>query len=135
MTYGVPCEGWWQEIGYGRQPMCDLRLQFDGGRISGSGHDIVGLFTFRGTLSDEGRVVMVKRYLGQHSVDYVGQYDGEGILWGDWHIGHLTDQWLIKIKNTTSSALDDLEVKDFTGSTETVHAQPSNQLLSVARQE
>ena len=83
--------------------MLDLRLLFDGGKTSGSGHGVIGLFTFSGTLSDQGHVVMVNRYIGQHTVDYAGQYDGEGLLWGKWHIGPLTDRWMIKIARAKSA--------------------------------
>ena len=34
---GIPCDGWWHQELFGRQPMDDLRLKFDGGGISGSG--------------------------------------------------------------------------------------------------
>ncbi len=84
--------------------MRDLRMQFAGGKISGSDNDVVGLFTFAGTLSDQGRVVMIKQYVGQHTVDYLGQYDGEGLLWGEWRIGPLKDRWLIRIGGPKSSS-------------------------------
>jgi hypothetical protein len=115
MSNGIPCEGWWQQTDFGRQPMRDLRLQFGDGKISGSGYDIVGLFTFAGTLSDQGRVVMIKRYLGQHKVDYVGQYDGEGVLWGDWHIGPWKDRWMIKISSVKSSAEKHADIEELFG--------------------
>lgn len=92
--------------------MRDLRLQFDGGSISGAGYDIVGIFTFAGTLGEQGRVVMVKRYVGQHTVDYVGQYDGEGLLWGEWHIGPIKDRWMIRIGSTKSSAATQGEIEE-----------------------
>jgi hypothetical protein len=75
------CEGWWEQAGYGRQPMEQLRIEFDGGDIRGSGTDIVGLFALTGTI-EEGKVAIVKQYLGQHSVDFLGMYDGEGTMHG-----------------------------------------------------
>jgi len=92
----VYCEGWWEEVGFGRQPMERLCIQFDGGDVSGSGTDIIGPFTFTGKL-EQGRVVLVKQYIGQHSVDYLGTYDGEGTMHGVWRIESLTGAWLIKI--------------------------------------
>ena len=109
---GIPCEGWWQEIGWGRQPMQELRLRFEGGSIWGSGYDVVGLFTFRGTIAADGQVLMVKRYLGAHSVEYVGTYDGEGLLWGEWHIGPLTDRWMIKIKGSKAGVEDQAAIEE-----------------------
>jgi hypothetical protein len=95
---GISCDGWWQQVSYGRQPMRDLYLAFSAGQIDGSGHDLVGPFTLLGTLDPAGRVEMKKQYLGLWSVDYIGTYDGEGLLFGHWQIGVLTDQWLIRLK-------------------------------------
>lgn len=75
------CEGWWEQDGYGRQPMEQLRIEFDGGNIRGSGTDIVGLFALNGTIL-EGKVAIVKQYLGQRRVDYLSTYDGDGAMHG-----------------------------------------------------
>jgi hypothetical protein len=105
----IPCDGWWHQPEFGRQPMLDLRLHIAGGRITGAGRDIVGRFTLAGTSDEQGRVAMIKRYIDLHTVEYEGQYDGEGLLWGLWHIGPLTDRWMIKIARTNVSnrAVDD----------------------------
>ena len=100
----IRCEGWWEQSGLGRQPMVDLQLQFGSGRIQGSGADIVGPFAFSGVISPDGRVVMVKQYIGRHSVDYVGTYDGEGMMWGRWRIGPLHGPWMITIRPGTAAA-------------------------------
>jgi len=100
---GSSCEGWWHQQEFGRQPMYELFMAFDSGRISGSGHDIVGPFMFTGTIDAQGRVAMVKNYTGQHTVDYLGTYDGEGLMWGEWHIGPLKDRWMIKLKGARAS--------------------------------
>jgi hypothetical protein len=110
---GAPCEGWWEEQGWGRQPMLDLYLQFDGGQISGSGRDIVGPFMFTGTINAQGHVSMVKDYLGQHDVEYLGTYDGEGLMWGEWHIGPLKDRWMIKFKATRTPATEQTDIAEF----------------------
>ena len=75
------CEGWWEQAGYGRQSMEQLRINFEGGNIRGSGTDIIGLFALTGTI-EEANVAIVKQYLGQHSLDYLGTYDGEATLHG-----------------------------------------------------
>jgi hypothetical protein len=64
--------------------------------IRGSGADIIGLFTLIGTI-EEGKVAIVKQYLGQHSVDYLGTYDGEGTMHGMWRIGFFGGKWMIKV--------------------------------------
>ena len=93
----VHCEGWWEQAEFGRQPMDPLTVEFDTGRISGSGNDIVGLFTLTGTI-EGGNVAIVKQYIGQHSVDYVGTFDGEGTMHGRWGIaGWFGGNWMIKI--------------------------------------
>ncbi len=71
----VLCEDWWEQREFGRQPMEQLRLRFDGDKIVGAGVDVVGRFTMRGTLV-HGQIAIVKRYIGQHDVAYVGTYDG-----------------------------------------------------------
>jgi hypothetical protein len=109
---GLPCDGWWEEVGWGRQPMLALRLQFDARSISGSGHDIVGLFTFAGMIDEQGRVAMVKHYLGQHTVEYLGNYDGEGLMWGHWRIGPLRDKWLIRIKSTRTTDAEQTSIAE-----------------------
>jgi hypothetical protein len=100
----IRCEGWWEQNGFGRQPMVDLRLRFGSGRVQGSGTDIVGPFTFSGLVSPHGSVAMVKQYIGRHSVDYLGTYDGEGVMWGRWRIGPLHGPWMITIRPGTAAA-------------------------------
>lgn len=109
----IECEGWWQQQYFGRQPMHNLRLRFDTGNMTGSGHDIIGLFTLRGTISTEGVVHLHKHYLGQHIVEYIGHYDGEGVLWGEWHIGDSSDSWMIKfirkaVTSTEAAAIQEM---------------------------
>ena len=98
------CDGWWEQEGLGRQPMEQLRLQFTLGGIRGSGTDVIGPFTFSGTLSQDGRVTMLKQYLGQHSVDYVGVYDGEGVMSGQWRIFFWHGPWMIRIRSAPTDA-------------------------------
>ena len=81
--------GYWEQVIFGRQAMHDLTLHFEGGRIDGGGRDIVGAFTFEGEYDDQGVVVLRKHYLGKHTVDYVGRYDGEGTIHGRWSIGDI----------------------------------------------
>jgi len=66
--------------------MRDLELHFSGGNVVGSGLDVVGPFTFHGTYQSDGTVNLVKRYR-RHTVNYAGQYDGEGTVYGEWSIG------------------------------------------------
>jgi len=98
-TFTAQCEGWWEQAHYGRQPMVDLKLQFSGEEVYGNGRDIIGLFTLRGTLNAQGEVTLLKQYLGQHSVQYFGRYDGEGVLAGEWRIYTEHGRWAIKIKS------------------------------------
>lgn len=79
--------GYWEQDGVGRQTMRDLFLHFDSGKITGKGHDVVGVFVFEGTYDHQGHVTLIKHYLGQHDVAYSGRYDGEGTIYGQWSIG------------------------------------------------
>lgn len=100
----VHCEGWWEQPSYGRQPMEHLRFSFQDGCIQGSGTDIIGPFVFTGTIADHGGVAMRKQYIGQHSVEYLGTYDGEGLMSGEWRIDVFHGPWLIKIRRVGAEA-------------------------------
>jgi hypothetical protein len=78
--------GYWEQQGFGRQPMHELVLRFEDGRVEGKGVDCVGRFTFSGRYDESGRVVLTKQYLRRHSVRYEGTYDGEGTIYGRWTI-------------------------------------------------
>ncbi len=76
--------GWWEQDGFGRQEMRNLLLEVSPeGEMSGSGDDCVGAFTIKGTVAPEVR--LVKRYVGQHTLVYVGTNSGEGIF-GTWSL-------------------------------------------------
>ncbi|MEZ6132213.1 MAG: hypothetical protein R3C59_26430 [Planctomycetaceae bacterium] len=92
----VRCEGWWEQAGYGRQPMHGLRLRFDDRLIVGEGFDIIGPFTLEGFIR-QGVVNLQKHYKDAHSVDYPGTFDGEGTLQGHWSIHGFGGRWLIKV--------------------------------------
>ena len=80
-------KGFWQQDGWGRQPMEAFRLKFGGGEITGGGFDVVGRFVFAGRYDERtGAVTLVKRYLGKHAVVYVGEPDGEGCIGGEWAV-------------------------------------------------
>ena len=46
----VHCEGWWEQPGFGRQPMEQLQLSFNAGEVTGAGIDVVGAFRIAGRL-------------------------------------------------------------------------------------
>lgn len=92
------CEGWWEQDGFGRQPMEQLRLSFAARRIAGTGCDMIGLFTLTGSVDEHGAATIVKQYIGQHSVAYFGLYDGEGTISGEWRIGPSGGRWSITIR-------------------------------------
>jgi hypothetical protein len=73
----LKCDGWWEQAGFGRQPMNDLIIEFSSRELTGSGEDIVGPFTLIGRIDDD-RVFIQKQYLGQHWIDYHGTTSGEG---------------------------------------------------------
>lgn len=77
---------YWEQEGWGRQEMFELHLAFDQGNVRGFGQDVVGRFIFTGQYDAQGRVVLVKQYLGRHIVHYFGHSTGEGIIQGTWEI-------------------------------------------------
>ncbi|MEZ6120128.1 MAG: hypothetical protein R3C28_26650 [Pirellulaceae bacterium] len=93
------CSGWWEQEGLGRQSMDNLRLTFANGQIQGCGTDIVGDFELNGWVKGE-EVFLRKQYLGQHQLDYLGNYDGEGVYFGVWTFGRVAGgRWLIRIES------------------------------------
>ncbi len=80
--------GFWEQRLFGRQEMSAFELHFrPNGEARGQGLDMVGPFTFAGSVFPvTGHVTLVKQYLGKHSVKYVGQPDGEGCILGTWTI-------------------------------------------------
>ena len=89
------CAGWWEQSGR-REEMEGLRMTISGNQLSGSGYDVIGPFTFDGTLDENNDVRMIKEYLGKHRVLYKGEYDGKDLMWGIWMIGFSTGPWEIK---------------------------------------
>jgi len=65
-----------------------LSLAFVDGRVSGVGLDSVGRFDFGGTYDlKTGRAIMMKQYVGRHTVEYDGINQNDGLwLWGTWNI-------------------------------------------------
>ena len=95
----------------GRQPMSDLKVQVHDGLIHGSGLDVVGQFTMAGQMAQGGVVRIVKQYVGRHQVVYIGNYDGEGTLFGTWMIDRLAGAWSIKLLRTPDgeTEFDDIQ--------------------------
>jgi len=109
----LKCSGWWEQEGYGRQSMNDLRLVFSDGKLAGVGTDIVGAFEFTGLLTDD-RVYLFKQYLGKHHIEYHGSSIGEGLYTGDWScFGYVGGKWLIRIERSTVAGSDEsAEIQD-----------------------
>lgn len=102
----VPCQGWWEQVFYGRQPMEDLALSLDGRRLEGSGSDVVGRFSLAGFVAADGRVSIEKSYRGRHTVLYEGQFDGEGRMWGVWALPGYDGRWMIELGRSRSGDAD-----------------------------
>ena len=101
----IQCDGWWEQAGYGRQPMTSLIIEFEKGQLAGSGEDIVGRFVLNGQIQGT-NIGFRKQYVGKHAIDYHGTSDGEGGYFGDWSFdGHVGGKWSIRIR----AVLDDGE--------------------------
>jgi hypothetical protein len=69
----------------GRDQM-EMTLTFADGRLSGTGRDRVGSFTFSGTYqTSDGKCEWVKQYVNAHAIIYRGFNEGKGI-WGTWEL-------------------------------------------------
>lgn len=91
--------------------MQDLLLSISDGTIQGSGVDMISTFTLSGTIHADGVVEIVKQYDGRHHVLYVGNYDGEGTLFGRWDIDGFRGEWVISLErdaNSTAQAIEEL---------------------------
>lgn len=92
----MKCTGWWEQAHYGRQPMSELLLDFENGRLAGTGTDIVGAFEIVGELVADS-VVIRKQYIGKHMIEYLGRSVGEGVYEGNWnHQGFEGGRWCIR---------------------------------------
>lgn len=109
-------KGWWEQRGLGRQPMHNLVLNVaPDGTVSGGGDDCIGPFTFSGNLAPDVR--LVKQYLGQHAVLYLGTNSGEGIF-GTWRIPRaeetpLFDSGRFALFPVHDASADRLAVREF----------------------
>ncbi|MFO0936130.1 MAG: hypothetical protein U0798_06385 [Gemmataceae bacterium] len=80
-------EGFWQQDGWGRQPMKSFQLHFQNGTIKGGGIDVIGAFSIFGEYDpSRGSLEFAKKYHQRHSVLYSGVPDGEGGIVGTWLI-------------------------------------------------
>jgi hypothetical protein len=89
--------------------MNELLLSIEDGRIAGRGVDIVAPFQMTGNVREDGTVEIIKKYEQRHTVLYVGQYDGEGTLYGDWDISGYQGKWSIKLLRPASGISDSIE--------------------------
>ena len=106
----LSCEGWWEQAEFGRQPMKHLIIDFSDGQLRGCGEDIVGAFTLTGRL-DQDQVIIRKQYVGQHSVEYLGTSEGEGLYRGQWNIGgDVGGEWEIYFKTIADTDQDDISI-------------------------
>ncbi|MBM4096422.1 MAG: hypothetical protein ACKO9Z_17700 [Planctomycetota bacterium] len=88
--YTGPWAGWWEQEGYGRQPMRGIVMSFDGRVLRGRGADLPGPFEMNGT-SENGEVVIVKQY-PMYQVAYAGLWNGEGAILGEWWFPHVPNE-------------------------------------------
>jgi len=101
----LQCVGWWEQDGYGRQPMDDLQLSFSNGSLRGTGSDIVGDFQLNGFLKED-RIYLLKRYIGAHRIEYNGESVGEGTYKGFWSCSGLTGgKWFIAVKRSATPSI------------------------------
>ncbi|MDB4766162.1 hypothetical protein OAG71_00595 [bacterium] len=77
-------KGWWQCAIGDRKTITNIQLFFYNGRFSGSGVDADGIFALKGTWLEGGQLNIRKHYGILPGADMVGEYDGEGTMFGTW---------------------------------------------------
>ena len=91
-------DGWWQSGDAAREPLTEIQLFFYETDFSGSGIDSRGVFQLSGTWLQAGRVAIRKLNFGPFPEDnLIGEYDGEGTMWGTWTSAEGSGSWLIRI--------------------------------------
>ena len=104
----VTCSGWWQQSGFGRQSMKNLQLSIEGDQLLGKGEDIIAPFSLQGRFRTDGHVEIIKQYENRHHVIYVGRYDGEGTLSGEWDISGYRGLWSIRFNSSPMDGPNDI---------------------------
>lgn len=102
--------GHWDQNGLGRQEMRDLTISFDQSRLSGQGWDKIGQFTLTGEILADNKVQITKKYLNRHSVVYLGEHDGEGMIYGAWALAG--DQGTFAMRPAGGFRSSDLPIQD-----------------------
>jgi hypothetical protein len=75
-----------------------LTLQFLAGKVKGAGIDNPGQFVVEGDYFEEtGLSKFVKRYVGKHSLEYVGKLR-DGKLTGTWSLNQMKDGKLVTLQ-------------------------------------
>lgn len=76
----------------GRHQM-EMVITFANGRMTATGRDRVGTFTFDGQYDVvDGKCEWVKQYVNAHGIDYRGFNEGKGI-WGTWTLNFMGLSW------------------------------------------
>lgn len=55
---------------------------------------------------------MIKHYIDQHDVEYLGTYDGEGTMSGHWKLAGFSGRWMIWITRLEKDALTE-EIREY----------------------
>ena len=93
----VPWKGNYSQGGQ-KSEMKFNNFQFNfGGGIFGSGSDQVGQFNINGSCAPNGEVNFKKQYVGKHTVDYKGKFNGTAID-GNWSVSGLTGPFHIELE-------------------------------------
>lgn len=96
----------------GSKSKMEFSLNFSNGKISGSGSDEVGSFSWSGTYNlDSLTCHITKKYNGRHSVAYHGNVDENGI-WGHWLIQNFKGGFHIWPKKNEQEAAEEEVIKE-----------------------
>jgi hypothetical protein len=102
--HSASADGWWQCGDGPREPLTEIQLFFYETDFSGSGIDLRQVFILYGTWLEAGRVAIRKENHGPFPDDnLIGDYDGEGTMWGTWTSAEGSGNWLMRLRGECKS--------------------------------
>lgn len=87
-------EGHYEQSGTKHDITCFFKIDEDDGDAFGIGHDSIGTSLWTGEV-DDGKIRLVKQYIGKHQVVYTGSLAGKEFS-GKWNVGAASGDFHLK---------------------------------------
>jgi hypothetical protein len=130
-----------QEAQFGRNGWMSMTLRQRGVVVEGEGYDPVGAFGVKARIDEAGRIQLLKAYVGQHTVDYVGIV-GNDAMHGAWTISgtRYSGVWAMRTARTFDEGVVEALEERAVGTTEGIFgvvaapAAPPGRVLELLRE-